>query len=421
MRYDIFFKIYAVRAPTNLLINELPNVPVMKTFISPYTYINPNALNSSLNPSFPPQTFNGSQLLSLYSIPTISASNGNKQVKIAVIVAFTYPVLLADLKTYWQNNINFGPNSTPPTVNIYTMPGAKSNAGWAQEECLDVQMVCTINPNASIWVVEAKSDTIIDLLAAVDYATNTIKADVISMSWGMDDSTRISGNISNFSNTSVCYCAASGDSNNVSWPSVLSNCISVGGTTLLWTPNADTPRTEFTWNSAGCGYSASVLQPNYQKNISNITHTYRAIPDVSLVASQNTGVYVVYKGSWYSFGGTSVSTPIFAGILSLANQKRFNSGKGPLTTVYSTTPAVATSSSYVPPSNNIQQYLYKTIYTSPTKYASDFYDVTIGSDQGSVAGNSDILTNYSEGKGYCLPTGLGSPNGTNLCNDLINI
>jgi hypothetical protein len=60
------------------------------------------------------------------------------------------------------------------------------------------------------------------------------------------------------------------------------------------------------------------------------------------------------------------------------------------------------------------------IYTS-NKYASDFYDITIGSDQGSVAGNSANLTNYIAGTGYDITTGLGSPNCSNLCNDLLNI
>jgi subtilase family serine protease len=416
MRYDIFFKLHYVSSPKNLLTND----PKMKTYITPYTYIHPYATTANLNPNFPPQTFNGSQLLSLYNIPSISVASGKKQVKIAIIIAYTHPGLLADLKTYWQNPINFGPNSNPPKVNIYTMPGATMNSGWGQEECLDLQMVCTVNPNANIWVVEAKSDSFTDLFAAVNYATNTIKADVLSMSWGTDDSTSLSSFNNNFNNPNVCYCAASGDTNNVSWPSVLSNCISVGGTTLLWTPNAAKPRTEFTWNSAGCGYATSVTQPSYQQGITGITHTHRAVPDVSLVANQNTGVYVVYKGTWYSFGGTSVATPMFSAILSLANQQRFNAGKGALTTVYSTNQIQPTTSTYVPPANNVQQYLYKTIYPS-AKYATDFYDVTIGSDQGSIAGNSAILTTYSAEKGFDLTTGLGSPNCSNLCADLLNI
>jgi len=407
MRYDIVFKM-----PSG---SQDFFKPVMKTFLAPF------ASTTNPNPTFPPQMFNGPQLVSLYNVPNVPVSAGRKQVKIAVIVAYTYNGLLADLKTYWQNQINFGPNSTPPTVNVYTMPGATYNTGWAQEECLDVQMVCTINPNASIWVVEAKSDSITDLTAAVNYANQTLKADVVTMSWGMDDAIGFSAYNNYFTNTNTCYCAASGDANNVSWPSVLSNCMSIGGTSLLWTPKSANNRTEFSWTSAGCGYATSVSKPTYQNAVPSIVGNYRAIPDVSLIANQNTGVYSVFRGSWYSFGGTSVSTPIFAAVLSIANQTRFNQGKTGLTTVYTTTPNTATSNNYIPPSNNVQQYLYKTIFPNKNKYQQNFNDIIIGSDAGSVAGNSAILTNYNSGVGYDLPTGLGSPNCSNLCNDLLNI
>jgi hypothetical protein len=64
--------------------------------------------------------------------------------------------------------------------------------------------------------------------------------------------------------------------------------------------------------------------------------------------------------------------------------------------------------------------LYKTIYPS-SKHKKDFYDVTIGSGKGSVAGNSTLLETYSAGSGFDLTTGLGSPNCSNLCNDLLTI
>jgi len=414
MRYNIVFKLN-LREP-KLLQNE----QVVKPYISPYTYRDPNATNSSLNPTFPPQSFNGSQLLNLYNVLPVQVSPGKRKVKIAIIIAYAYPGLLSDLKTYWQNPINFGPSSMPPDVIVHTMKGATFNSGWAQEECLDLQMTCTMNPNAAIYVVEAKSDKIPDLMAAVNYANNKIQADVVSMSWGINDSASLSSFKSHFNNPNVSYCAASGDTNSVSWPSVLSNCISVGGSTLLWTPQSTTPRTEYTWSSAGCGYATSVDQPSYQLGITNINHVKRAIPDLCMVGNQNTGVYIVYKGHWYSFGGTSVATPLFAGILSLANQLRFNEGKSSLTTVYSTSAIQPTLSSYIPPSNNIQQCLYKTIYPS-SKHKKDFYDVTIGSGNGSVAGNSTLLETYSAGSGFDLTTGLGSPNCSNLCNDLLAI
>jgi len=389
-----------------------------KTYFTPYATPNVSA-NSVV--SFPPQYFSGSQLKTLYSVPTVN-STGSRKVTIAIVIAFTHPGLKKDLLTYWQNPINFGAASTPPAINIYTTPGATQNAGWAQEECLDVQMICTMNPNANIWVVEAKSDTFTDLLNAVTYAANTVKADVISMSWGDAEFAQMKNYNTVFTNTNICYCASSGDSNTASWPATNANCIAVGGTSLIWNPNASPQRTEYVWNSAGCGYSSIIAQPNYQSAITTITHANRVIPDVSMIADSNTCVYTVYNGNWYGVGGTSVSAPIFAGILSLANQQRFNAGKGALTSVYSTTPNTATTPTYVGPANNVQTYLYKTVYPNAAQYASIFYDVVAGSELGSIGGtNTTGLTVYNAGLKFDVATGLGSPNATNLCNALLTI
>ena len=400
---------------TQLYIKKSEKKEEIKTFLQPYA--SPK-LSTSQIATIPPQYFNGSQLRDLYNVPTVNVTSGSKKVTIAIIIAYTYPKLKQDLATYWQNPINFGASSTPPAINVYTMPGATQNSGWAQEECLDVQLVCTMNPNANIWVVEAKSAFNTDMMNAVLYATNIIKADVLSMSWGQNESIQLASSNNIFTNTSVCYCAASGDSNTVSWPATNSNCIAVGGTSLIWTPTSTPERTEYAWKLTGCGYSSIIPKPNYQSGVNNIT--YRSIPDVAMVADSNTSVYTVYNGNWYGVGGTSVSCPIFAGILSLANQLRFNQKKPALTTVYSKTPNIPTSDKYIPPSNHVQTYLYKTVYPNKIQYSSLFYDVFVGEVKGSVS-NSTNLTTYNSLLGFDITTGLGSPNASNLCNNLLNI
>jgi len=397
------------------VLAKQPEEKLIKPHLKPHVASNGSA-------DIPPQYFSGPQLINLYNIPAVVPSTPNtKRVKIAVVIAFSYPKLKADLATYWKNDINFGASSTPPAINVYTMKGAKYNAAWAQEECLDVQMVCTFNPNATIWVVEAASDSIDDLTAAVTYATETIKVDVVTMSWGAGDMPELTPYNNTFINNNVCYCASTGDLQAVSWPAVSSNCIAVGGTSLLWTPNASITRKEYTWLEAGCGYSCTVPQPNYQAGITSIKHDYRVIPDLSMIASTQTSVYSVFNGVWYGVGGTSVSTPIIASVLSLANQIRFNNNKGVLSTVYNTSPSTVVPINYKPPANNVQTYLYKTIYPNATNYANAFYDVKIGSDVGSVSGSATETTTYTAGTKFDIPTGLGSPNVTNLCNQLLNI
>ena len=121
-----------------------------------------------------------------------------------------------------------------------------------------------MSPYARVSVAEASSASIQDMLAAVDYAA--ANADVVSMSWGAGDSAVFAPYASRFAREHVTFCAASGDTSVASWPSVVDTRVSVGGTTVLWTPcqtrlrSLMTPysRSEFTWPSAGCGYSASV-------------------------------------------------------------------------------------------------------------------------------------------------------------------
>jgi len=38
--------------------------------------------------------------------------------------------------------------------------------------------------------------------------------------------------------------------------------------------------------------------------------------------TRTTGVYVVYDGAWYEFGGTSVGAPQWSALIALANQGR---------------------------------------------------------------------------------------------------
>jgi subtilase family serine protease len=362
--------------------------------------------------STPSIGFNGSHLLSLYNVPSVSPAllpNGTmaKKVKIAIIVCNTYPNLKADLYSYWTSPANFGPNSKPPDIKIYTMPGATYNSSWSIEECMDVQMVCTINPNADICVVEAVNGSVPNMKAAVDYASNTLGVDVISMSWGGPESTNYLQYSSSFSNPKICYCAATGDNNFASWPATLSNCIAVGGSTLLWTPNSNSQisRTEYTWSMAGCGISNMIEKPIYQNNVNSLKN--RSIPDISLVANPQNGVYITNNGKWMCTGGTSIATPIFAGMLSIANQQRFNAGKPALTTVCSVTNN---------PKTNVQSCLYDSI--SSSVYNDMFTDIVLGSDVGTY-GNS--VQNFNSGIKYDVPTGLGSPNCANICNALFKL
>ena len=349
-----------------------------------------NDISSSIFSGYTPL-----QIRTAYNIPTYTART-NKRCTVTIIIAFTYPKLQEDFNTFC---VKF--RLPYQKLNIITL-GSIQNEGWALEECLDVQMAYLANPNAQITVIEAASNSYTDLNNAIKYANNLPTTQIISMSWGSNEYFGQNSNDIYFSNTKICYCASSGDTNYVSYPASSPNVLAIGGSTLILDNNSNR-KTETTWNYAGCGRSLYTRIPSYQSGCKNITGQNRIIPDISCIANPDYGVIIYYKGQYYRVGGTSVSAPLMAGILSIANQMRFDSGKGALT-------SVATSTN-----NMIQKYIYKNLYnTSFTNnasslYKNNFYDITIGTD-----GIFNATTNYD------FATGLGAPKCVSLLNVLIN-
>ena len=132
--------------------------------------------------------------------------------------------------------------------------------------------------------------------------------------------------------------------------------------------------------------------PGYQIGKINGTSTSnRTNPDVSMDADPATGVFVVdstITGSTSQFlqiGGTSLATPLWAGVVALADQVRAN----------------ASLSTLDGPSQTLPR-----LYQLP---ASDFHDVTTGNN------------GFSAGPGYDLVTGIGTPVANLLVPDLAGV
>jgi kumamolisin len=382
-----------------------------------------NYLHKNITPLTQPNiSYNGSDLLKLYNVPSIPPSNGKRKIKIAIIIAYHYKNLLNDLKIFWTRNSKL----PSPSLTVHNLSNNNSNFNsvWAGEECLDLQIVCIINPNADIHVVEAISNNSNHLTSAITYAINTIKADVITMSWGGTDVKSNSEYNKYFnSNSNICFCASTGDSNYVSWPAVLSNCLAVGGTSLMpsssFSPETKNfGRIENTWNLAGCGYSLTIPRPSFQDGVFLNTQKKRIIPDVSLIANPNTGFNMVFNGKWTVTGGTSLSAPFMAAILSIANQQRLNQNKSLLTTNNTKNNSTKNNSTK---NNSVQNYLYKTIYPNKNLYSKCFNTVNKSSNSGTSGGSNGELTKYNTIVGFDIPTGLGSPNCKALCNQLLQL
>ncbi|HEY0778130.1 MAG TPA: hypothetical protein VGD56_09210, partial [Gemmatirosa sp.] len=190
---------------------------------------------------------------------------------------------------------------------------------------------------------------------------------------GSEYSSETSDEASYYNHPGVAITVSSGDNGyGVEFPAASRYVTAVGGTTLTRDGSAR-GFAETVWADAGSGCSAYVAKPSWQHDTGCARRT---VADVSAVADPNTGVavydtYRVRPAGWLVFGGTSVASPIIAGVY-----------------------AVAGNASSV------------TYGSAPYAHLSLIYDVTAGSN-GSC--NSSYLCTGEPG--YDGPTGNGTPNG----------
>lgn len=367
------------------------------------------------------------EMRSAYNVP--AAYDGTGQT-IVIVDAYGSPTIQHDLAVF--DRVMGLPD---PTLNILYPSGQpapfqlnKLTAGWAGETSLDVQWAHAIAPRAAIDLVIAPTSRSSDLHAAEEYAIQNHLGGVISMSFGADEPA-IPGGASNkllqhadslyqeAKSAGITMIASAGDTgatNNGTaltpeFPASDPLVLSVGGTSLLMS-DSGAYQSETVWNDSdpaqcplGCAYgpfagatggapSSLFKAPSYQQSVFHPAS--REVADVSYNAGLYTSVLVAMSfqtpgvTSLWFVGGTSAGAPQWAGIITLANQ------------------AAGHSMGFV------NQKLYNMLKTGD--YANAFHDVASGSN-----GYFGTL-GESAGPGYDMPTGLGSPNATNLIDDLVH-
>jgi subtilase family serine protease len=209
----------------------------------------------------------------------------------------------------------------------------------------------------------------------------------------------------------------------VGWPASDPLVTAVGGTYLCTDPAATSARvvdtadppvncrpgrnptgaSEVGWVASGGGFSHVFSKPAYQNTLpagSTAIGSMRGVPDIASEASSRTGPLVydtnagldgasnAGSGGWFIIGGTSVSSPQWAGMVAIADQIH-GGGLG-----------------------LINPTLYK-IGSNPAEYADDFFDVTTGNNT-----LNPLIPGYPATPGWDPVTGLGTPNAANLLPDL---
>ncbi|MCL4451903.1 MAG: PEGA domain-containing protein [Candidatus Thermoplasmatota archaeon] len=306
---------------------------------------------------------------------------------IAIVDAYGDPLLRYDISAF--DNVTGLPAVNLQTIYMNNTPNAY-NQSWAIETALDVEWAHVSAPGAKIVLVISQ-DAQASLTDALSYVISKHISNIISLSWGEAESSVGSSAIASentmfllAAHEGITILAASGDLGaydgtkilNVNFPASDPYVLGVGGTSLDYNQGK---YVETAWGGnqsgtsygSGGGYSRYFSEPYWQSN-SSINATARGVPDVAADANKETGVLLIAGGKSYVAGGTSLATPIWAGIVSRIDQK------------------LGYSVGYLNP------LLYQ-IYRSPL-YRTAFNAVTSGSNG-----------YYQASSGWNPVTGLGSP------------
>lgn len=355
---------------------------------------------------------------SIYGVDKIVLPNGAKGdgsgMTVAIIGTNEIPNVEDNLRVFSRA---FG-LPDPPSFRVVNqfggtvLPPPDPTGAAAAELNMDVQWVHAIAPKANILLVLANSFD--DIYTAIDYARHQPGVVAVSMSFGGPEfagQTLVDPLFTTpAGHEGITFVASSGDDaipglpgSDSNYPSASPNVLSVGGTSVY--PNGMSYGAELAWNlpqplshpgpsvfrtGSGGGISPFEGQPTYQFGTQSTGR--RTTPDVAWAADGYTffPVYIndplVGATGWHVGGGTSLSAPMWAGLVAIVNQGRVAAGKAPLA--------------------NIQQYVYQLP-------SSSFHDIEFGEE-----GSTTFLAPY---EGYDLYTGLGSPIADRVVRDLIAI
>jgi hypothetical protein len=305
---------------------------------------------------------------------------------VALIEAYLDPTAANDLAVYSSQYGLPACTTANGCLSIVNENGGSAlptttDASWALETSLDIEVAHAICQTCKILLVEATTSSYYDITTAVDSAAG-LGATAISNSYGSVEWSNESSFDPYYNHPGIAVVASSGDGGYGSqYPAVSPGVIAVGGTTLHL--NADgTYNSETVWGSSGSGCSQYEPANSWQMQVSDWSQTgcgtNAAATDVSADADPSTGaaIYAPYNGGtgWYLVGGTSLSAPLVAAVYALAGG--------------------------VPAGTNAQSVPYTDMNGSSS------HDVTTGSN-----GTCNTIM-CTAGVGYDGPSGLGTPHGT---------
>lgn len=323
--------------------------------------------------SYAPCGYTPAQIKGAYGI---SGFDGSGQT-VAIIDAYAAPTILEDVNQ-WSINRGLPAMKTNQLIQVaapgtfhHPESGPKQDPqGWYGEETLDVEAVHGMAPAAKIVYVGAPNN-FQDLDAALNHVVDKQLAQIVSNSYGFSSEMLPRGFIKPYEDTilqgtieGIGIYFSSGDNSDESlvggsrttdWPASSPFVTAVGGTSLAvgdnnaylfetgwgtttssWDGTGWSPTPPGSWlYGAGGGVSQIFAEPSYQVGVvpnavfAAQGRTGRAVPDIAAFGDPNTGYLIgetqtfpdgSVKYAEYRIGGTSLSCPIIAGIMALADQ-----------------------------------------------------------------------------------------------------
>jgi subtilase family serine protease len=312
--------------------------------------------------AYAPCGYTGPQFRAAYEGNTGLDGSG---ITVATTLWFASPTIASDTATYTNNHGDgsYAPGqlTQAPHPAFNFDPGCDPS-GVASEEALDIEAVHAMAPAAKIRYYAGKDCFDTSLSDMLGKIVKENKVQLVTNSWGGVEEGQSAGSIPAFEQVfmqgalqGISFMFSSGDSGDevantglkqADYPTSDPFVTSIGGTSTAigpdgsvtwqtgWGVNRFGLTSANTWAptgflyGAGGGFSALFNRPAYQNGVVPPSSVGRAVPDVAMDADPTTGMLIGLTQSFpsgpaygeFRIGGTSLASPLFAGMTALALQ-----------------------------------------------------------------------------------------------------
>ncbi len=335
--------------------------PVRRATISVFPMLRVPTMRMTAAPS---GGYAPAQIRAAYEVnPLLRSGVNGKGQSIVIVDSFGSPTIRHDLGVFDRQFKLPAPPSLliiHPAGRIPKFKPTSTRLSWAEETTLDVEWAHVLAPEARIVLAETPVSEnegrsgFPQIVEAEKYVMAHHLGGVISQSFGATEETFPKGTLRPLRGAyleaaqpshDVTVLSASGDAGATdfhndlttfytrpvtSWPASDPLVTAVGGTNLRLDSQGRRVAPDQVWNdpvgtpsASGGGKSIMFGRPAYQNAEAGLLGPHRGVPDISMSASCSHPVDIFQSFSghgWQIICGTSEATPLFAGVIALADQ-----------------------------------------------------------------------------------------------------